>query len=169
MCLIKGEAQCAWRQDSDHLILGCSLVSWCRTKMNPSHLCLGSILLQQSPECSSKDIRTEALFGCMCIYFNLHVLKWNGIEFNLIPLQSTSTHVDWDEFIRIQTRPEMVVNSWSNCQCGPGTSGRRGEHVCPQRIAPFRNWRLIYSFFISPWEESNMNSMDVGENCSRLS
>ena len=28
----------AWRQDGDHWILGCSLVSWQRTKINPSHL-----------------------------------------------------------------------------------------------------------------------------------
>ena len=41
----------------------------------------------------------------MCIHLNPHVLEWNGMEFSLIPLQSTSTHVDWDEYMRIQTRP----------------------------------------------------------------
>ena len=46
--LDKGGRSTVWRQDSDHLILGCSLVSCCRTKMNPSHLCLGPILLQSA-------------------------------------------------------------------------------------------------------------------------
>jgi len=32
----------------------------------------------------------EALFGCMCIHFNPHVLEWNEIEFSLIPHQSTA-------------------------------------------------------------------------------
>jgi hypothetical protein len=40
----------------------------------------------------------------MCIYFNPHVLEWNGIKFSSILLQSTSIHVDWDEYMRIQTR-----------------------------------------------------------------
>jgi len=30
----------------------------------------------------------------MCIYLNLYVLEWNGMEFSLISLQSTSIHVD---------------------------------------------------------------------------
>jgi hypothetical protein len=29
---------------------------------------------------------TEALFGCMCIYFNSHVLEWNEIYFNSTPI-----------------------------------------------------------------------------------
>jgi hypothetical protein len=36
----------------------------------------------------------HVLFECMCIYFNQHELEWNGIEFSLILLQSTSTHMD---------------------------------------------------------------------------
>ena len=48
----------------------------------------------------------QALFGCMCIHFNPHVLESNGMELSLIPLQSTSTHVDCDEYMRIQTRPQ---------------------------------------------------------------
>ena len=42
--------------------------------------------------------------GCMCIHFNPHVLEWIGMELSLIPLKSTSTHVDWDEYMCIQTR-----------------------------------------------------------------
>jgi hypothetical protein len=36
----------------------------------------------------------KALFGCMCINSNPHVLEWIGMELSLIPLQSTLTHVD---------------------------------------------------------------------------
>jgi hypothetical protein len=31
------------------------------------------------------------------------------MKLNLIPLQSTSTHVDSDEYMRIQTRPKRVL------------------------------------------------------------
>jgi len=48
---------------------------------------------------------TYALFGCMCIHFNPHVLEWIGMELSLILFQSISTHVDWDQYMRIQTRP----------------------------------------------------------------
>jgi hypothetical protein len=34
------------------------------------------------------------LFGCMCIHLNPHVLEWNEMEFSLIPIISTSTHMD---------------------------------------------------------------------------
>jgi len=52
----------------------------------------------------------KALFGCMCIHINLHVLRWNRIELSLIPLQSTSTYVDWDEYMRIETKPKREQN-----------------------------------------------------------
>ena len=42
------------------------------------------------------------------IYFNPHVLEWIGMELSLIPFQCTSTHVDQDEYMRIQTIPYDV-------------------------------------------------------------
>jgi uncharacterized membrane protein len=61
----------------------------------------------------------KALFGCICIHLNPRVLEWNGMEFRLIPLQSTSTHGDWDEYMCIRTRPKdmdaytcIVGGSW---------------------------------------------------------
>ena len=41
------------------------------------------------------------VYWYMCINFNLYVLEWNRMKFSLIPLQSTSTHMDWDEYMRI--------------------------------------------------------------------
>ena len=34
-----------------------------------------------------EQLSAKALFGCMCIHFNPHVLEWNGMELSLIPLQ----------------------------------------------------------------------------------
>jgi hypothetical protein len=48
-----------------------------------------------------------ALFGCMYIHLNPHVLEWNGMKFSSIPLQSTSIHVNCDEYMNIQTRPTV--------------------------------------------------------------
>jgi hypothetical protein len=39
-------------------------------------------------------LHAKALFGCICIHFNPHVLEWIGMELSLIPFQSTSTHMD---------------------------------------------------------------------------
>ena len=46
------------------------------------------------------------MFGWTCIHLDPHVLEWNGMEFSSIPLQYTSTHVDLDEYMGIQTRPK---------------------------------------------------------------
>ena len=48
----------------------------------------------------------------MCIYSNPYVLEWIVIELSLIPLHSILTHVDWDEYMHIQTRPEEVDELW---------------------------------------------------------
>jgi hypothetical protein len=38
----------------------------------------------------------------MCIHLNPYELEWNRIKFSLISLQYISTHVDWDEYMRIK-------------------------------------------------------------------
>ena len=44
------------------------------------------------------------------------------MELSLSPLQSTSTHVDWDQYMRIQIRPE-----YSCCRlCGGCSKNSRG-------------------------------------------
>ena len=54
-----------------------------------------------------------ALFGCMCIYFNPHVLEWIGMKLSSIALQSIWTHVDWNEYMCIQIRPPVRIE-WSS-------------------------------------------------------
>jgi hypothetical protein len=41
----------------------------------------------------------KAWFRYTCIQLNQRMLDWNEMEFNLIPLQSTSTHVNWYEYM----------------------------------------------------------------------
>jgi hypothetical protein len=41
---------------------------------------------------------------CICIHLNPYVLEWTEIKLNLILPQSISTHVNWDEYMCIQTR-----------------------------------------------------------------
>jgi hypothetical protein len=71
----------------------------------------------------------KALFGCTCIHLNPYVLEWNGMKFSSIPLQSTSTHVDWDEYMCIQTRPKQCTYSIYD---GRVIQWRLGSHIVYQ-------------------------------------
>jgi hypothetical protein len=72
----------------------------------------------------------RALFGCICIHFDSHMLKWNEIKFSLIP----SIYFHACEFRRIHTHSSKAVRgSGPLCAEITGMSMQKGPTTISSR------------------------------------